>query len=106
MAFRIELQPHAIEDLDFIAEYLTHRGSVAASETWFNGIMGQIETLEELPERCPIAPESTDAGHPGRKGPDRVIAQLRLPVGVEATDLPNRRERHWHGGSCRITAKQ
>ena len=66
MAFHVDVQPQAFDDLDLIAEYIKKRSSFATAEKWFNGIMDQIATLEEMPERCPIAPESEDIGQPVR----------------------------------------
>jgi len=62
MAFHVEIQPQAYDDLDLIAGYIKDRSSFATAEKWFNGIMDQIATLEAMPERCPIASESEDLG--------------------------------------------
>jgi plasmid stabilization system protein ParE len=60
MAFHVEIQPQAFDDLDSIAKFIKTSSSFATAEKWFNGIMGEIASLEEMPERCPIAPESDD----------------------------------------------
>jgi plasmid stabilization system protein ParE len=46
MAFRVEISPRAVNDLDEIAEYIKQRGSFEQAEKWFNGIMAAIRTLE------------------------------------------------------------
>ena len=66
MAFHAEIQPQAYDDLDRIAGYIKDSNSFATAEKWFNGIMDQIDTLKEMPERCQIAPESEDFGQPVR----------------------------------------
>ena len=84
MAFHVEIQPQAFDDLDSIAEYIKARSSFSTAEKWFNGIMGEIATLEQMPERCPIAPE-----------PDELPTQRERDAGRadggEKEDLPARR---------------
>jgi plasmid stabilization system protein ParE len=63
MAFRVEIQPLAVDDLDSIAEYIKAKSSFAAAEKWFNGMMESIASLKEMPERCAVAPESEDLDH-------------------------------------------
>jgi plasmid stabilization system protein ParE len=60
MAFHVELLPQALDDLDSIANYIKTRSSFATAERWFNGIMDDIASLKEMPERCSVAPESED----------------------------------------------
>ncbi len=60
MAFQVEIEPQAFEDLDSIADYIKSRSSFATAEKWFNGIMDDIASLKETPERCSVAPESED----------------------------------------------
>lgn len=62
MAFRVEIAPRALKDLDDIATYIENRGSFDQAEKWFNGIISAIASLEEMPSRCPIAAESRDLG--------------------------------------------
>ncbi len=56
MAFRVEIQPQACEDLDAIADYIKARSSFANAEKWFNDIIDDIAPLKEMPERCAVAP--------------------------------------------------
>ena len=106
MAFHVDVQPQAFDDLDLIVEYIKERSSFAIAEKWVNGIMDRMATLEEMPERCPIAPESEEIGQPvrvllyGRKNRTykvfrcqahipRTWRRLRLPrpsLGTEAVD--------------------
>jgi len=39
MAFRVEVAPQALGDLDLIAAYIAERGSLQSAERWFNGIL-------------------------------------------------------------------
>ncbi len=62
MAFRVEIEPQAFEDLDSIAEYIKKKSSFKVAERWFNGVVDDITSLKHMPSRCPIAPESEDLG--------------------------------------------
>ena len=57
MAYRVELSIRAEQDLDSIYDHISADDSVAAAR-WFDGLEKAIRTLERLPRRCPIAPES------------------------------------------------
>ena len=58
MAFRVELAPRALRDLDSIVEYLLESGSLASAERWLDAMMKQIRSLADMPARCPVAEES------------------------------------------------
>jgi plasmid stabilization system protein ParE len=62
MAFRVEVSPRALKDLDEIAGYIEQQGSFNQAQEWFNGIMAAIRTLEDMPERCLVANESEELG--------------------------------------------
>ena len=62
MAFRVEIEPQALEDLDGIADHIKRKSSFVVAERWFNGMIDAIASLEEMPARCPIAPESEAIG--------------------------------------------
>jgi plasmid stabilization system protein ParE len=57
MAYLVELTRRAERDLDYLFERISADDSIAAAR-WFNGLEAAIHTLERLPRRCPIAPES------------------------------------------------
>jgi plasmid stabilization system protein ParE len=62
MAFRVEIEPQAFDDLDAIAEYIKKKRSFTVAERWFNGVIDDIASLKEMPARCPIALESEELG--------------------------------------------
>jgi plasmid stabilization system protein ParE len=62
MAFRVEIAPQGFEDLDSIAAYIKERSSFAVAERWFNGVIDDISSLNDMPARRPIAPESEELG--------------------------------------------
>ena len=55
MAFRVEIAPRAFEDLDSIVAYIKDTSGVSFAERWFNGIMNDMTSLQEMPARCPLA---------------------------------------------------
>jgi plasmid stabilization system protein ParE len=61
MAYRVEIAPSALADAE--AAYLwIKEQSPSAAETWFNGLLETISSLEEFPSRCALSPESEDLG--------------------------------------------
>jgi plasmid stabilization system protein ParE len=60
MAFRVEVSPEALANLDAIAQHIRERGSFESAERWFNGTLDAIRSLGEPPRRCALAEESED----------------------------------------------
>ena len=58
MAFRVELAPRALADLDQAADYIKEHGSLEQAEKWFNSMFDAIASLQKMPTRCPVAEES------------------------------------------------
>jgi len=59
MTFRVEILPAALADVE--EAYLWWREHVPElAEAWFDGLGEAIESLDEFPERCAVAPESED----------------------------------------------
>ncbi len=56
MAYVVKIMPRAQADLERICEWLTAR-SPLHSQDWFEGLVDAIESLQERPNRCPLAPE-------------------------------------------------
>ena len=82
MAYLVEFTVRAERDLDTLLKQINAVDSVGAAH-WFNGLEEAIYTLERLPRRCPVAPESKRAKRPLRhllygKKPDvyRVIYEI------------------------------
>src|SRR5438045_1547157 len=61
MAYRAELTPRAIADANQAAEYIKQFAPEAAVR-WFDGLMQAVLSLEDLPRRCPMAPEARPLG--------------------------------------------
>ena len=60
MAYLVELTLRAERDLDYLYQRISADDSAAAARR-FNGLEEPIFTLERLPRRCPVAPESRKA---------------------------------------------
>ncbi len=60
MAYLVELTLRAERDLDYLYQRISADDSAVAAR-WFNGLEEAIYTLERLPRRCPVAPESQKA---------------------------------------------
>ena len=65
MAYVVELTRRAERDLDDLYEFLSAEDSKVIRR-WFNGLENAIYSLEELPRRCPRAPESRRTNRPLR----------------------------------------
>lgn len=61
MAYRVEISYRAERDIEDIVRYL-HQHSPRAATRWHAGILEAVHTLEELPERAGLAPESEELG--------------------------------------------
>ena len=60
MAYRVELAKNAEAELEELYLWIIERAP-SQGAAWFNGLERAILSLEQLPKRCRIAPESFDA---------------------------------------------
>jgi plasmid stabilization system protein ParE len=65
MAFRVEFAARAEKDLEELYLWVVGRAP-SQGAAWFNGLEHAVLSLDQRPERCPIAPESMDADRPVR----------------------------------------
>jgi len=61
MAFRVEIAPRALADIEEAFLYI-RQGSPERASRWLLGIIDAINSLEQMPGRHPVAPESEDLG--------------------------------------------
>jgi plasmid stabilization system protein ParE len=59
MKYKVIVQPPARADIEAAYLYLRERAP-AAAERWLDGIENAVLTLERLPARCGVAPESKE----------------------------------------------
>ena len=62
MAFSVEIEPQAIDDIDELASAIRRGSSFETARRWFNGLMAAIASLSEMPERCALALEAEELG--------------------------------------------
>ncbi|MBI2186125.1 MAG: type II toxin-antitoxin system RelE/ParE family toxin [Acidobacteria bacterium] len=65
MAYRVELAKSAEIQLEELYLWVIERAPTQGA-AWFNGLEHAILSLEQLPKRCRIAPESFDPNRPVR----------------------------------------
>jgi len=61
MAYRVKLTALAQADAYQAFEYIREDAPGRAQE-WLNGLFQEIDTLEEMPRRCPVIAEARDVG--------------------------------------------
>jgi plasmid stabilization system protein ParE len=57
MAYRVEIARKAEADLEALCLWVVARAPGQGAK-WFNGLEQAVLSLDQHPERCPIAPES------------------------------------------------
>jgi plasmid stabilization system protein ParE len=57
MAYRVIIQPRAEADIATAFSYLADRAPEIAN-AWYRRVLAEMESLAEMPSRCPMAPES------------------------------------------------
>ena len=57
MGYRVDISDLANNDIDGTLTWIKYR-SVSAASRWFNSLLAAIQSLEKMPGRCPIAPET------------------------------------------------
>lgn len=76
MAFEVSLSPRAIADAEHAYLWFKEQNQTFANE-WFQGLSDALASLEQLPARCPVAPESQEL--------DREVRQLLYRKSKKAT---------------------
>lgn len=59
MAFYLDFPNTALEDAAEALEWMTQHSPKNAPD-WYNGLIEAVFSLEEMPRRCALAPESND----------------------------------------------
>ena len=66
MIYSLRMTSRARFELLALAETLDRRATFEVSRRWMKGVVKSIQSLENLPHRCTLAPESEDLGIPLR----------------------------------------
>jgi toxin ParE1/3/4 len=61
MAYRVDLTPQTVSDIESAFQYIDQEAP-AYAKRWLLGLMDTVYSLEDMPERFPVAPESEDFG--------------------------------------------
>ncbi|HXG64083.1 MAG TPA: type II toxin-antitoxin system RelE/ParE family toxin [Blastocatellia bacterium] len=61
MAYRVDISPSALQDAEDAYLWIK-RQSPSRAGAWYEGLLEAIFSLENMPARCPLAPESEDIG--------------------------------------------
>lgn len=59
MAYRVDISRPALEDAEAAYLWMREHSSEKAAD-WFDGLMDAVLSLEQMPDRCPLAPESRE----------------------------------------------
>ena len=63
MPYRVDLARNAEAGLEELYLWVVERAPQQGA-AWFNGLERAVLSLDQHPERCPVAPESFDPDHP------------------------------------------
>ncbi len=92
MAYRVDIARSAEGELEALYLWVIERAPQQGA-SWFNGLERAVLSLDQHPERCPVASESIDPEHPVRvlrygRGPQsaRTVFGARRSCGAQADD--------------------
>lgn len=66
MAYDIRIHDTALEDIDAAASWIAEKASERKASEWIDSLFETIDTLAEIPRRCPLSPEN------GKWGPEEL----------------------------------
>ena len=62
MVYRVSLTAQARDDIADVFAYIVRAGAAESAGKWVDRIEAEIFSLDEMPRRCPVAPESEKFG--------------------------------------------
>jgi plasmid stabilization system protein ParE len=60
MKYQVEILPQALGDIELAYRWMADVLGPQAAENWYDELMVAVQSLENFPNRCPIAPESAE----------------------------------------------
>lgn len=105
MLYRVFLTHKAEADVASILKWFADQRATDAGGRWFAQLLVKLETLEQHPERCPLADESEAIGEPIRQlllGRGRYKYRLLFRITGKTVQLLRVR----HGSRDAITREQ
>jgi plasmid stabilization system protein ParE len=89
MTYRVIIQPTAEAELEAAYRRIRDHAPAAAAR-WFNGMVEAINTLQDFPARCPLAPENGHFAEEIRQllyGRGRDPYRILFTIGEEAVHV-------------------
>ncbi len=77
MIYKVSLAQKAKQDIFLIHDWWHDHRSPEQADKWFDEILVAFQSLQQMPERCPQAPEAQKAG--------RNVRQLLFTIGQRKT---------------------
>ncbi|NOT59613.1 MAG: type II toxin-antitoxin system RelE/ParE family toxin [Acidobacteria bacterium] len=109
MAYRVDISIPALADAEDAYFWVKHHSPTTAGD-WYEGLLSAINSLENSPLRCPLAPENADVTLEVRQllyGKRQ--QQYRVLFGIEYDDEAGeqivRVYRIWHSARRKATAE-
>ena len=105
MVYKVSLTAPAEADVQAAFEHIQAQAP-ARAERWLTGLFQAIYSLSEMPERCPLIPESPALGLPIRHrlyGKRSAAYRIIFDIWEDPTEGPTVRVlRIWHGSRDRL----
>lgn len=67
MSYTVIIQPRALRDIEEIFRWIADNVSPNTATQWYEELQRAIASLQEFPNRCPLAPEATLFQHEVRQ---------------------------------------
>jgi plasmid stabilization system protein ParE len=101
MAFDVLVTDEAFADLDSLAEFIRSQSTIEVSRKWLSSMIGAIDSLSAMPDRCPMAPDAALQGsgvrlllHGRRNRKYKIYFRIRRP-GRSGGTVEVIHIRHW-----------
>jgi plasmid stabilization system protein ParE len=62
MTYQVEVLPQALGDIELAYRWMADKLGAQVAEDWYDELMEAVRSLEQFPNRCPIAPEASEVG--------------------------------------------
>ncbi len=60
MTYQVEVLPQALGDIELAYRWMADKLGAQVAEDWYDELMEAVRSLEQFPNRCPIAPEASE----------------------------------------------
>lgn len=108
MAYRISISPSALSDAETAYLWFKEHISDKQATQWYNDLLDAVYSLDTMPRRCPLAPESEDTGFELRQllyGKRSATYRILFALAYENNEEVVRVYRIWRGIRDRVKAE-